>query len=443
MNERILLIDDEPNIKLLLAKILGLEGFKVDTAENGTEGLGMLQKNDYEIVITDVKLPDINGVTLVKTIKNKYPETEIIVITAYGNIPDGVNAIKNGAFDYIMKGGDGEEVIFSVRNALEKISLKNQVTHLRKRLDSTQNISKIITGSPKVLEAISHAEKVALTDSAVLLLGETGTGKELFAHLIHSHSARKDKPFIAINCSAIPKDLQESELFGYVKGAFTGAVKDKKGVFEEAAGGTLFLDEAGDMSHDTQAKLLRFLETNKFNKVGDSKEVEIDVRIVSATNKELEKEIESGEFRKDLFYRLNSFTIFLPPLRDRKEDIEQLANYFLQNSTRLKKNVSRISGGFMEKLKSYSWPGNIREMKNVIERAIILSEGNELSLDLLPKEFFEPGPVLKQGATLENLEKDYILKIYNESNQNKTLTSKKLGIGTATLYRKLKEYGIE
>ncbi len=440
MNERILLIDDEPNIKNLLAKILGLEGFKVDTAENAAEGIRKLESNSYEVLITDVKLPDGNGLALVKSSKNRYPLMEIIVITAYGNIQDGVNAMKNGAFDYIVKGGDGSDVILSVKNALEKIALSS-----RKDFPGPRGGTKIITKSPAVKQAIGHAQKVAATDSTVLLTGETGTGKELFAQLIHGSSSRKDKPFVAINCSAIPKDLQESELFGYVKGAFTGAIKDKKGFFEEAAGGTLFLDEVGDMSLETQSKLLRFLETNKFNKVGDTKEISLDIRIISATNKDLEDEIESGAYRKDLFYRLNSFTIPLPPLRERKEDIMDLAYYFLKNSSKLKKNVNKIKDEFIEKLNDYDWPGNIRELKNVIERAMILADTDTLTVDLLPEEYFDVHTDLKvdKDVTLDKLEKEYILKVYSESNNNKTLAAKKLGIGAATLYRKLKEYGIE
>jgi two-component system NtrC family response regulator len=450
MNEKILLIDDEPNIKSLLARILGLEGFKVDTALNAGEGLTLLEKNSYQVLVTDVKLPDADGVSLVKKIKNKFPDMEIIVITAYGNINDGVSAMKNGAFDYIIKGGDGGEVILSVKNALEKIELKNQVSSLRKRIDRSTGSTAIISKSEEIQKALELARRVAVTDSTVLLLGETGTGKELFAQMIHSLSHRRDMPFIAINCSAIPKDLQESELFGYVKGAFTGAVKDKKGFFEEAEGGTLFLDEVADMNIDTQAKLLRFLETNTFVKVGDTRPTEINIRLISATNKDVIAEIEKGTLRNDLYYRLNPFVISLPPLRDRKEDIEDLAYYFLNGSKKLRKNIKKISDEFMQKLLDYSWHGNIRELKNVIERAMILADGDTLTPDLLPKEFFTKDfPESRNGlpsgndVTLEELEKKYILKVYSETNHNKTLTAKKLGIGNATLYRKLKEYGIE
>lgn len=445
MDAKILIIDDEPQIRTLLEKILSLEGYFVNSAETATVGMNLLKNENFSVIITDVKLPDTNGIKLTKDIKTLYPDPEVIVLTAYGQIKDGVEAMKNGAFDYIVKGGDGEDVLLSVQKAIEKISLRNQIDNLKRRINNTLALDNIVTKSAAVQQALDHAQKVATTDSSVLLLGETGTGKELFAHLIHNLSGRKDKPFVAINCSAIPKDLQESELFGYVKGAFTGALKDKKGFFEEASEGTLFLDEVGDMSLDTQAKLLRFLETGRFIKVGDTKERNLNVRIISATNKDLKTDAENGSFRKDLFYRLNSFIISLPPLRERKEDIEELAYFFLKNSDKLKKNVTNISKEFMDILKSYSWPGNIREMKNVIERAIILSDTYTLTPNLLPKEFFEGSNKLdlSDGLSLEQLEKKYILQIYNETNQNKTLTAKKLGIGSATLYRKLKDYGIE
>lgn len=442
---KILIIDDEPQIRSLLEKILSLEGYELSTSENATAALELLKSSNFDIIITDVKLPDANGIRLTKDIKALHPDTEVIVLTAYGQIKDGIEAMKNGAFDYLVKGGDGEDVLLSVNKAIEKIALRSQIENLKKRIDNSFSADNIITKADSVKLALEYAKKVAITDSTVLLLGETGTGKELFAHLIHNLSSRKDKPFVPINCSAIPKDLQESELFGYLKGAFTGAVKDKKGFFEEASDGTLFLDEVGDMNIDTQAKLLRFLETGKFIKVGDTKERNINVRIISATNKDLKAESEKGSFRKDLYYRLNSFIITLPPLRERKEDIKELAYYFLRNSNKINQNVNRISDEFLAALQNYSWQGNIRELKNVIERAIILADGDTLSPSLLPKEFSENSAPLDtdDNSTLEEIEKKYILQIYNGTRQNKTLTAKKLGIGSATLYRKLKDYGIE
>jgi len=446
-SDSILLIDDEPNLRILYSKLLSLEGFHVDTAENGNEGLSKLKHKEYSLIITDVKLPDIDGIEITEKIKSDFPDTEVIVITAYGNIQDGVTAIKSGAFDYITKGDtDEDEFIIKVKKALEKAGLRNQIKSLRKQVDSKFGFSKITGKSKSVLDAIELAKKVAATDTTVLLLGETGTGKELFAQAIHNAGNWRDKPFIAINCSAIPKDLQESELFGYVKGAFTGANKDKRGFFEEANGGTIFLDEIGDMSNDTQSKLLRVLETKSFSKVGDTKTKALDIRIISATNKDLQSEIEKGNFRNDLYYRLNGFSIQLPSLRERTEDIEILADEFVKiYSAKLQKNISNISERFIKKLKNYRWEGNIRELKNVIERAIILSNSETLDIETLPPEFFDntSQKLIPENLTLEELEKEYILKTLKKFNDNKTQTAKALGIGTVTLYRKLKEYGFE
>lgn len=448
-SESILIIDDEPNLRHLYSKLLSLEGYDIENASTGNEGLKILELKHFSLVITDIKLPDINGLLIIKKVKDSYPDTEVIAITAYGNIQDGVSAIKSGAFDYITKGDiDEDEFILKVKKAVEKATLKDQIKRLREQVDTKFGFSNILGGSKPILDAITLAKKVAATDNTVLLLGETGTGKELFAQAIHNASDRKDKAFIAINCSAIPKDLQESELFGYMKGAFTGALKDKKGLFEEADHGTIFLDEIGDMSPDTQAKLLRVLETKTISKVGDTKTKNIDVRIISATNKDLQSEIEKGLFRSDLYYRLNGFTIKLPSLNERADDIKILADEFIRSySVKSKKTIPEVSADFMNKLLNYKWKGNIRELKNIIERAIILSESDVLTPDHLTPEFFEDKTPLvnspSNNLTLEQLEKEYILKILNESNHNKTLTAKKLGIGTVTLYRKLKEYGVD
>ena len=448
-SDSILIIDDEPNLRHLYSKLLTLEGYDVENVSDGAEGLKFLDKKHFSLVITDIKLPDINGLMIIKNVKETYPDTEVIAITAYGNIQDGVTAIKSGAFDYITKGDiDEDEFILKVKKAVEKATLKDQIKRLREQVENKFGFSNIIGKSKPILDAITLAKKVAVTESTVLLLGETGTGKELFAQAIHNAGARKDKTLVAINCSAIPKDLQESELFGYVKGAFTGAVKDKKGLFEEANHSTIFLDEIGDMSPDTQAKLLRVLETRTISKVGDTKTKDIDVRIISATNKDLQSEIEKGNFRNDLYYRLNGFTIKLPSLNERTEDIKILTDEFIRSySVKSKKNIPEVSSEFMNKLVNYRWRGNIRELKNIIERAIILSETDLLTPDYLPQEFFDDkikNSSLNSGdLTLEQLEKEYILKTFKESNQNKTLTAKKLGIGTVTLYRKLKEYGVE
>ncbi|HMS63683.1 MAG TPA: sigma-54 dependent transcriptional regulator, partial [Ignavibacteria bacterium] len=380
-----------------------------------------------------------------------------IMITAYGKIKDGVEAIKTGAFDYITKGDiDEDEFIFKVKNAFEKSLLKHQIKNLKGKVESKFGFSRISGNTKVILNAVDLAKKVAETDAAVLLLGETGTGKELFAQAIHYSSSRKDNSFVALNCSAIPKDLQESELFGYVKGAFTGAVKDKKGFFEEAHLGTIFLDEIGDLSQETQAKLLRVLESGTFSKIGDAKTMNVDVRIISATNKDLLSETESHNFRSDLYYRLNGFTIKLPALNERIDDIEILANEFVKlYSGKSRIHVKNVSEEYIDKLKAYKWKGNIRELKNIIERSIILSGSETLTIDTLPAEFLSAdessltviqkndNSTANQSISLKEIEKNHILKIYSENNFNKTLTAEKLGIGSVTLYRKLKEYDVE
>ncbi len=441
----ILIIDDEPNLRKLLERMFSLEGYDVRSFENAKDGLNSVDNFIYNAALIDVILPDINGVELTKLIKESSPDTEVIVMTAYANIKDGVEAIKNGAFDYIEKGKDEEEIILKVKQAAEKSGLKFKVKQLQNRLEKNLSFSSITGKSKSISDAIELAKKVADTNTTVLLLGETGTGKELFAQAIHETSTRRNKPFIAINCSSIPKDLQESELFGYVKGAFTGAVKDKKGFFEAANGGTIFLDEVGDMSIETQSKFLRVLETKTFTRVGDTALTHTDVRVISATNKDLRSEIEKGNFKNDLYYRLNTFSIYLPALRERKDDIELLISTFIMNyNIKLNKNITGAGSELISKLKEYSFPGNIRELKNIIERAMIICKGNELIPEDLPEEIFEKHHLHENTSdSLKEIEKQHILKVYSDNKHNKSITAEKLGIGSVTLYRKLKEYGVE
>lgn len=441
----LLIIDDEPNLRNLLERIFLLEGYDVKSFASAGEGIDSIEHNNYCVALIDVILPDINGIELTKIIKDKSPDTAIIVMTAFASIKDGVEAIKNGAFDYLEKGKDEDEIILKVNQAAENAGLKFKVKQLQSRLEKNMSFN-TITGKSKIIsEAIELAKKVADTNTAVLLLGETGTGKELFAQAIHETSSRKSKPFIAINCSAIPKDLQESELFGYVKGAFTGAVKDKKGLFEAANEGTVFLDEIGEMSIETQSKLLRVLETNTFTRVGDTNTTHTDVRVISATNKDLKSEIEKGNFKNDLYYRINTFSIYLPSLRERIDDLELLINSFIKNyNEKLKKHINSASPEFISVLKEYTFPGNIRELKNIIERAMILSKGNMLEAGDLPEEITEIKPLDElHSGSLKEIEKQHILKIYSENKHNKSVTAEKLGIGSVTLYRKLKEYGVD
>lgn len=448
MNNTILIIDDEEKLRNLLAKILTMEGFEVFQSGDCKSGLKRLEQNAVDVVICDVKLPDGRGVDLTKTIKDKYPTVEVILLTAYGNIPDGVQAIKNGAFDYITKGDDNNKIIPLLHKAIEKVSLSKRVQQLEKQLGEKHSFDKIIGKSKIMLQTIDLAKKVAETDTTVLLTGETGTGKEVFAQAIHQASKRSNQNFVAINCSAFSKDLLESEMFGHKAGAFTGAIKDQKGLFEEAHNGTIFLDEIGEMALDLQAKLLRVIESGELLKVGESKPIKVNVRIVAATNRDLLKEIEAGHFREDLYYRISVFQIKLPALRERIVDIELLTNHFVTVfSHKMNKKVRKIEESFIETLQQHNWNGNIRELKNVIERSIILMNDDELKTENLPLEIqnisqLQHG-VLGKALTnfeLSNAEKSHIQKVLNYTNGNKTKTAELLNIALTTLYRKIEEY---
>ena len=446
---KVLIIDDEEKLRTLLSKIISLEGFEVFQAGDGKKALQRLEITDIDIVICDVKLPDSNGVELSKIIKEKYPFIEIILLTAYGNIADGVQAMKNGAFDYITKGDDNDKIIPLLYKATEKAMLAKRILHLEKQVANKYSLDTIIGKSKAIKIAVEAAKKVAATDATVLLTGETGTGKEVFAQAIHNASKRSKQNFLAINCAAFSKELLENELFGHKAGAFTGAIKDAKGIFEEANNGTVFLDEIGEMPLDLQAKLLRVLETGEFLKVGDSKTTKINVRIIAATNRDLQKEMEAGNFREDLFYRIAVFQIALPALRERVIDIEELSIFFLQSfAPKTNKKITTIPKPYLEALKQNSWKGNIRELRNVIERSVILVDGDELTVDSLPLEFRSFAGDASKSKTLSafglaSAEKIHIQKVMNYTNGNKTKAAELLGIALTTLYRKLSEYQIE
>lgn len=448
MNNKILIIDDEEKLRTLLARIISLEGFEVLQAADCKAAWKRLEQNHIDVILCDVKLPDGNGVDLAKQIKGKYPIPEIILLTAYGNIPDGVQAIKNGAFDYITKGDDNNKIIPLLYRAVEKVGLAKRVQQLEKQLGDKHSFDKIVGNSKPIAKAIELAKKVAATDTTVLLTGETGTGKEVFAQAIHQASPRNKQSFVAINCSAFSKDLLESELFGHKAGAFTGATKDQKGLFEEANNGTLFLDEIGEMALDLQAKLLRVLESGEFIQIGHSKPTKVNVRIIAATNRDLQREIEQGHFREDLFYRISVFQIQLPPLRARIVDIEPLAQHFLQTAAfKTNKKIKPASKAFLEALKHHPWKGNIRELKNVIERSVILCD-EELGIEHLPVELQNTSPQDRRSKPLSafelaSAEKLHIQKVLNHTDGNKTRTAQLLGIALTTLYRKIAEYGLE
>ncbi len=428
-----------------MARIITLEGFEVLESANAKSAWKKLDQQDIDIIICDVKLPDANGVELCQQAKQKYPSTEIIVLTAYGNIPDGVQAMKNGAFDYITKGDDNEKIIPLLNRAMEKVKLQKRITQLEQQVSRQYGFENILGSSSLIQEAIMLAKKVAPTDATVMLLGETGTGKEVFAQAIHSASKRSSNAFLALNCSAFGMELLENELFGHKAGAFTSAIKDKKGLIEEANDGTLFLDEIGEMHIDLQSKLLRVLETSEFIKLGDTKPTKVNVRIITATNRDLKLEIEEGKFREDLFYRLNVFTIQLPALRDRKKDIPDLANYFMRSfAKKADQRITGISKDFMERLQQHEWKGNIRELKNIIERAVILSNGPQLTVDSLPLELQTTNykPQTLSAFDLASVEKLHIQRVLNHTKGNKTEAAKLLNIGLTTLYRKIEEYGL-
>lgn len=446
--KKILIVDDEPKLRALLARIISLEGFSVTEADSCKTALKKLEQSEIDIVLCDVKLPDGNGVEFTKNIKSGFPFTEVILLTAYGNIEDGVSAIKNGAFDYITKGDDNNKIIPLLYRAAEKIGLSQRIRQLEKQLGDKYSFNKIIGTSKVVQQAIMLAKKVARTDTTVLLTGETGTGKEVFAQAIHQDSLRCKQLMVSINCSAFSKDLLESEMFGHKAGAFTGATKDQSGLFEEAHNGTIFLDEVGEMPMELQAKLLRVIETGEFIKVGESKPTKINVRIIAATNRDLQKEIQSGNFREDLFYRISVFQIRMPALRERVADIEMLAHYFVRSyALKTNKKIDSISPGMLGALKQHQWNGNIRELKNVIERSVILTDNSELGIDSLPLNFQltaseQEHPKSLSAFDLSSAEKLHIQKVMNYTNGNKTETARLLNIALTTLYRKLTEYNI-
>jgi two-component system NtrC family response regulator len=436
----VLVIDDEKTLAALIARTLELEGFKVFQTHTGKDGLKTLMLEDIHIVLSDVKLPDINGVELIKLIKEKKPYVEVISLTAYATIADGVLAIKNGGFDYITKGDDNHKIIPLAYKAAEKAQLQIRLFNLEARISGKYSFDNILGKSKAIQESISTARKVAPTDTTVLLLGETGTGKEVFAEAIHNDSPRNLQPFVAVNCSSFPQDLLESELFGYKAGSFTGAVKDKKGLFEEANNGTIFLDEVGEMSLELQAKLLRVLESRSFIKIGDTQTTKVNIRILAATNRDLQKEAEEGNFRLDLFYRLSVFTINLPSLNERKIDIEIIAKHYLKEfADKVNKHIDNMSADFIYLLTQHLWKGNVRELKNVIERVVILADNGVIETDLLPIEF-KAAHVEKDRLDLESMEKQHIFKVLHYTHGNKTEAARLLNIGLTTLYRKLEHY---
>lgn len=444
--KNILIIDDEEKLRGLLARIVKSEGFDVLEASDLKSGFKKLEHTTVDVVLCDVKLPDGNGVDFLEKIKSTFPLTEVILLTAFGKISDGVQAMKNGAFDYIVKGDDNDKIIPLLYKALEKVQLQRKVEQLEKRISDKYSFDSIIGKSKGLEQVIDLAKKVAKTDSTVLLTGETGTGKEVFAQAIHENSNRVGKSFVALNCSTFSKEILESELFGHKQGAFTGAIKDKKGFIEEANGGTLFLDEIGEMPIDLQAKLLRVIETSEYIPVGDSTPRKSNFRLIAATNRDLKSESDAHRFRQDLYFRLNIFEIKIPPLRERVKDISPLTLYFVkQFSEKINRRKLEIDSEFLKKLEIYHWPGNVRELRNVIERSVILCNGDCLTPDVLPYEIqhqVDNTSKTMSAFSMQSIEKLHIQKVLNYTKGNKAETARLLEIGVATLYRKLDEYHI-
>ena len=445
---KILIVDDEVQIRTLLARMMELEGYEVCQAGDCRVALRQLELQTPDVALCDVFLPDGNGVDLVLSIKKAAPNVEVILLTAHGNIPDGVQAIKNGAFDYITKGDDNNKIIPLISRAMEKARMNVRLEKLEKKVGQTYSFESILGESKSLKEAVLLARKVAVTDVPVLLTGETGTGKEVFAQAIHYNSKRAKQNFVAVNCSSFSKELLESEMFGHKAGSFTGALKDKKGLFEEANHGTIFLDEIGEMAFELQAKLLRILETGEYIKIGDTKPTRVNVRIIAATNRNLPEEIAKGRFREDLFYRLGVFQVHLPPLRERTGDIRLLANAFIRNfSAQLSRAINEITPEFLSTLEQQPWKGNIRELRNVIERSLIVCEGDRLDIADLPLEiqnahYEQSDDGMPDCFELSAMERRHIARVLEYTKGNKTEAARLLKIGLTTLYRKIEEYKI-
>jgi DNA-binding NtrC family response regulator len=446
---RILIVDDEPNIRQGLAEALDDQGYEIEQAASGEAALELVRSKPFDLVLVDLVMDEMDGIEVLREINREYPQTEVVIITAYGTIETAVKALKEGAYDYLTKPINVKRFRSYVHNILRAQELQEENKRLKEQLRSEQEYSQIIGRSDQLLTILEMIDQLAPTDVTILIEGESGTGKELVAHAIHQKSGRGQKSFVSVNCGALPKELIGSELFGHERGAFTGASQQKQGRFELADRGTLFLDEIAEMDLEAQVTLLRILEEGRFRRVGGTREVKVDVRVIAATNKSLKKQVEQGRFREDLFYRLNVVRMSLPPLRERWEDIKPLAQHFLDTfSSKYHKLDLKFSSEVYERLVHYQWPGNIRELKNCIERAVILAREPVIGLDLLPERLQGESSLpaekgVSVGLSLADMEKEMIRQTLEHTGGHRKRTAEILGISERDLYYKLKKYHLK
>jgi DNA-binding NtrC family response regulator len=446
--DKILVVDDEQSMTQFLSIVLRKEGYQVTAVNNGKDALEKIRAENFDIVITDIKMPGMDGIQLLSSIKKQDPSLPVVIMTAYASQQSAIDSVNFGAFQYLIKNAKNDEIKLVVRNALEMRKVRSENVFLKRELKKGHEEKTIIGTSDEMVRVFKMVDKVADSEATILIQGESGTGKELIAREIHYRSGKAQGPFVSINCGAIPRDLLESNLFGHVKGSFTGAVRDSAGLFQVAEGGTFFLDEVGDMPLATQVKLLRALQEREVIPVGGTQPIKIDCRLVAATNTDLEKEVSTGRFRADLFYRLNVIPIRLPALRQRRDDIPLLVDHFLRRHAQggTPKVVSKDA---MDLLMRYDWPGNVRELENVMERALILDESGVIEPEDLPEKIrfghSQRGSLVidTPTMTLEELEREYILKVLNHTRWQKKRASEILGINASTLYRKLLGYGLD
>ena len=446
--EKILIVDDEKSMCQYLSIMLKKDGYDVKTVNRGKKAIAEVKESNYDVVITDIKMEGMDGIQVLTEVKEIDPTLPVVIMTAYASQKTAIEALNKGAFYYLIKRAKNEEIKMVIRNALDMHRVRNENVFLKKQLKKKDDFKEIIGKSDEIQQVFQLVDKVADTDSTILICGESGTGKELIAKAIHYRSCRSNQQFVSINCGALPESLLESELFGHVKGSFTGAIKDKDGLFKVACGGTFFLDEVGETSPAIQVKLLRVLQEREIIPVGGTQPIKVNARLIAATNADLERAVQEDTFREDLYYRLNVIPIVIPPLRERRDDVELLVDHFLKIASEHKGRNRSISKEAMELLVNYDWPGNVRELENIIERAVILEEGDEISTDSLPDKIRNHSRqrrkivMEKAQMTLEELEREYLISVLEATGWQKKKASSILGINASTLYRKIQRYGL-